>query len=192
MRPKVICMMILSFAFSMLAVSEAFCEDKKEVVNETSVQVQSSDTKEAETAAVAEKGNDKAPTEAEKKMTKKGMALALTNMFKYHPNIASSIQGVMVKGEGDNSYCEYNGKKLDELDEETLLALLRKGNNLLSLENLQKLDQQQRQLRNLKQIEQLQRTQQTLNQSRTVPNTPAAPKVYTAPNIPKTYKPTKY
>jgi predicted RNA-binding protein len=90
-----------------------------------------------------------------------------------------------VRGEGENAYYEYSGKKLEDLDVDTLLILLRKGNSILSLEILQKLDQQQRQLRNLKQVQDMQRTQQMLRQQSTT-GAHSQPKTRIPPSVPKT------
>jgi len=128
-----------------------------------------------------------APTAATppKALTKSEMILRVNEILTNRPNIAPLIQGLeSVKQENGTSFYLYNKKKLEELDEETLLKLLSLINQQLSIENMQQFDRQQRQLRNLRQIEQLNRTQRMLKQN----STPKTPKVYTPPKVPKTYR----
>ncbi len=145
------------------------------------------ETKTAATAATAAETKTAATVAAEpqKKLTKGEMMLRVNEILTNRPNIAPMIQGLeSVKQENGTSYYLYNKKRLEELDEETLLKLLSTINQQLSVENMQQFDRQQRQLRNLRQIEQLNKTQRALKQNRTT----TTPKVYTPPKVPKTYR----
>ena len=121
----------------------------------------------------------------QKKLTKAEMIARINEILKNRPNIVPSIQGLeAVKQENGAVSYLYNKKKLEDLDEDTLLKLLSIINQQVSIENIQQFDRQQRQLKNLQQIQQLNKTQQMLKQNTTT----TAPKVYTPPKIPKTYK----
>ncbi|MBU1808839.1 MAG: hypothetical protein KJ661_04700, partial [Candidatus Omnitrophica bacterium] len=82
----------------------------------------------------------------------------------------------------------YNGKEIEELDENTLYRSLVMINQQISLDNLQKFDRQQRQLKNLQQIDRINRTQRELKKQQALTK-PAAPKIYTPPK--KIYTPPK-
>jgi len=132
----------------------------------------------AKTAAPAAATSEKKPTRAE---TIARINEILTN----RPNIVPMIQGLeMVKPETGAPYYTFNKKKIEELDDDTLLKLLSMINQQLSLQNLQQFERQQRQLKNLQQIEQINKTQRMLKQNTTT----TTPKVYTPPKVPKTYK----
>jgi hypothetical protein len=142
----------------------------------------------AKAAVTAAKPAPAAPAapSSQKKLTKDEMITRITEVLKSRPNIASAVQGLVTKQEGSVTVYTYNGKKLEELDYDTLFKILSMMNQQISLDNLQKLERQQRQLKNLQQIDQINKTQRMLKQQRAL-SKPAAPKVYTPPKVPKTH-----
>lgn len=122
----------------------------------------------------------------QRKLTREEMIARITEVLKSRPNIASAVQGLTAaQGEGGATVYTYNGKKLEELDEETLSRILAMINQQISLDNLQKLERQQRQLKNLQQIDRINKTQRMLKQQRDL-SKPTTPKVYTPPKVPRT------
>ena len=121
----------------------------------------------------------------QKKLTKEEIIVRINDVLKGRPNIAAAIKGLEVKQEGGVAVCRYNGKKLEELDEETLFRVLSMVNQQVSLDNLQKFDLQQKQLKNLQQIDQINRTQRALREQQALTKS-AVPKIYTPPKIPRT------
>lgn len=122
----------------------------------------------------------------QKKLTREEMIARITEVLNSRPNIASAIQGLAAtQGEGGVTVYAYNGKKLGDLDEDTLFRILSMINQQISLDNLQKLERQQRQLKNLQQIDQMNRTQRMLKQQQALTK-PAAPKAYVPPKVPRT------
>ncbi|MCX5678596.1 MAG: hypothetical protein NTY76_05745 [Candidatus Omnitrophica bacterium] len=123
----------------------------------------------------------------QKKLTKEEMITRITEVLKSRPNLVSVVQGlVATPGEDGVTIYTYNGKKLADLDEDTLFKILSQINQQISLDNLQKLERQQRQLKNLQQIDQINKTQRMLQQQQAL-SKPAAPKVYTPPKVPRTH-----
>ncbi len=128
----------------------------------------------------------KRQAEPAKEMTKEDMLIRLNGVFTYNPDILSATPGVERMEDANGVYFQYNGTRLEDLDKETLLRLLRAANQQLSFKNFEKL---QKQLKNLKQIENMNRTQRMLRQ--TNQQVPSVPRTYTPPKIPKVYKPVK-
>jgi hypothetical protein len=122
-----------------------------------------------------------------KKLTREEMISRINEMLKARPNIVANIQGLQEEKAGGFTY---NGKKIEDLDEGTLMKLLAMINQQISIDNLQKFDRQQRQLKNLQQIEQINRTQRALKEQQMLTRS-ATPKIYTPPKIPKIPK-TRY
>ena len=138
-------------------------------------------------SAYAEKGKSAAEPQ---KVTKEKMLERLNEIFQYRLDIRAVITGIEEKqGKSGTVFYEYNGTRLEELDEDILFDILKKVNNQISLKNLQNLQRTQKQLKNLEQIKKLDRTQKMLKQLKSP--IPKVPKVYTAPKIPKTYTPPK-
>jgi glucose/arabinose dehydrogenase len=146
--------------------------------------------------AKVEKKQEPAKAEAQpatvKKPTKQEMVVSMKDALKYHPGIAGVINGLQVKEEGGVAAYMYQGKALDELDEETLSKMLGAARQQIQVENANRYDQQQRQARSIKQMNDRMRAQRTLKQS--MPNASRNPKTYTPPKpyvAPKTYNPPK-
>jgi len=121
----------------------------------------------------------------QQKLTKAEIITRINELLKNRPNIVSAIQGLQEEPAGGYTY---NGKKIEELDENTLFRILVMINQQISLDNLQKFDRQQRQLKNLQQIDRINRTQRELKKQQALTK-PAAPKIYTPPK--KIYTPPK-
>jgi hypothetical protein len=126
-----------------------------------------------------------APATPQKPLTKAEKIDRIKQLLTNRPNVVPSIQGLEAVKQADGSFVYmYNKKKIEDLDDDTLLKLLSMINQQISIENIQQFERQQRQLRNLQQIEQMNKTQRALRQTQTA----TTPKVYTPPKVPKTYK----
>jgi len=125
-------------------------------------------------------GKEAAPAAEIKEPSKEEMVARLKEMVEYHPDLLSAVPGLAVKEADGKKYVEYNGKRLEDLDKETLLNVYRAANRFISFKNMQRFQQQQK---NLKQIQDLNRMQKQIKQTQTT--TPRIPKTYTPP---KTYR----
>ena len=129
---------------------------------------------------------EKAPVSAEqKKLTKGEMIKSLKEMLEDNPDMPSSIPGLTVKEVEGKKIYEYNGKNIDELDNDTTLKIFSAGNRFTALKNSQRLQQQ---LKTVQQANDMSRLQGTLRPT-SPPKTPATynpPRTY---NIPRTYAP---
>ncbi|MFH1798690.1 MAG: hypothetical protein ABH844_05075 [Candidatus Omnitrophota bacterium] len=132
-------------------------------------------------------------------LTREEIIANLKEVFQYHQNITAGINGLnkVEDGQGGTSY-EFNGQKLEDLDNSVLSSLFQNANQQLSLENFDrtqkqlrelkqlqsfnKMRQTERSLKNLRQIDNLNRTQRALRQTARSVN---PPKTYTPP---KTYR----
>lgn len=125
--------------------------------------------------AVQQENQTQAQAEETVNLSKEDMLHNLNNVLNYNPDLVPVIQGLNAKKDeaGALSY-EYNGVKLENLDKETLLGLLRSVNQQVSWRNYEKL---QRQLKQLKQIDDMNRTQKMLRQQKQT-QIPATPKRY--------------
>lgn len=157
-------MIFLAFVILNFTVGEAYS-----VEAEKKVEAKAEVEKKAEANVEAKKVETK-------ELTKEETVAQLKNIFQYNADAVQAVGGLEVKTDASGTYYLYKGKKLEELDKETLTNILRSANNFLSFKRMQ---QTQKQLKGLKQIEDLNRTQRMLkqqNQSRT----------YKVPSVPKT------
>ena len=115
-----------------------------------------------------------APAE-QKEMSREGMIARVKEMCQYHPDMLPAIPGLVMKEADGKKVYEFKGKKLEDLDKETLINLTREVNRFISFQNTQRFE---RQMKNIKQIDDMNKMQRSLR------------KPY-APNIPKTYNPPK-
>lgn len=119
----------------------------------------------------------------QQRLTKAEIIARINELLKNRPNIVSAIQGLQAEPAGGYTY---NGKKIEELDEETLFRILSMINQQISLDNLQKFDRQQRQLKNIQQIDRINKAQRALKEQQALTRS-TTPKVYTPPKIPRTH-----
>jgi len=124
--------------------------------------------------APQEKVQAKAEAPAMKPLTKEEEIKYLKQILENRQDIV--VNGVQVtKGEAGTEVT-FNGKKLEDLDVETLRGLSGQVGQQISLKNMERL---QRQLRDLRQRDDFSRNTRNLNQ----------PRPYTPPRIPQPYRP---
>ena len=134
-----------------------------------------------ETAKVSAAKVKVTPALAEQKeMSKEDMIARVKEMCQYRPDIVPSIPGLAMKEVGGKKVCEFNGKKLEELDKDTLTKLFGEINRFVSFQNTQRFEQQ---MKNLKRIDDINKLQKSLRK----PYVPSVPKAYKPP--PKAYVP---
>lgn len=114
----------------------------------------------------------KAAAVEEVKISKEEIITSLNNILLNRTNI--NVNGVKVDKVEGGGVVTYNGKKLQDLDKDTLLVILRQVNQQVSMQNFENL---QRQLRQMKQLDNLDRASKAARQQRTYNPPPAAPKV---------------
>lgn len=148
----------------------------------------------APTAAAAV---DKAAKPAEKKpvpakeLSKEELVKRLNEKAQHNPDLPSAVQGLAIKEADGKKYIEFNGKKLEDIDKETLLKLYISVSRYLTIRNTERI---QKQLRSIKQIEDINRAQRNI----AGPGVPVVPKIPQAPpraqtpprapTVPTTYK----
>lgn len=149
-----------------------------------SAQEKAVEGKAAPAAAAVTASGEKAP-----EMTRDEILKNLKAMLQNRPEIA--IEGLQPGKDASGAQVFlYQGKDIDELDKDALMALLRNVNQQVSWKSYENL---QRQLRAMKQIEDMNRAQRAVNPARNytpagVPRTPGTtqvPKTYTAPKTTK-------
>ncbi|MCM8761625.1 MAG: hypothetical protein NC933_05795 [Candidatus Omnitrophica bacterium] len=164
--------------------SKTFAQDAaaKASVRAASTGAQSSKTESAKTEKVAAGETAKASAATEmKELSKEEMIVRLKEMVEYHSDLTSAIPGLAIKEAEGKKYIEYNGKRLEDLDKDTVANVFRAANRYISFKNMQRFQQQ---MKNLKQIEDMNRMQRQLKATQS-PTAPRVPKAYTPP---KTYK----
>jgi len=117
------------------------------------------------------------------KLEKEDIVLRLYGILKYHPDILSLLKGVEAKEDESGVFYTYKGTRLEELDRETALGLLRTANQqitLKNLENIRKIQEQQKQFEQLNRIEDIKRIQKML-EDKTPPRAPRIPESQKAP-----------
>lgn len=110
-----------------------------------------------------------AKEEEPREITKEEILEYLNNMFTYRMDIREAFPEVVpvVNGEGEIEYFEFNGIRLEKLNKDLLMGLMRAVSQKVSqrnLENLQRQQRQQQQMRQLRQMQQLNRQQKQQRQ----------------------------
>jgi hypothetical protein len=126
----------------------------------------------AEKSAVAVQA-PKAPEEV--KISKEEIITNLNNILLNRTNIV--VNGVKVEKKDSGSIVTYNGKRLEDLDKDTLMVILRQVNQQVSMQNMENLN---RQMRAMKQLDNLNKMQRM-----SAPKTYSPPKTTTVPKVPK-------
>lgn len=116
-------------------------------------------------------------------MTREDMLERVNIILKNRTDIREAVPGVVIVGEGEDSYVEFNGIRAEDLSDEALKILVGAVNQQVSLRNIENIERTQKQLRQLKQIQNLNKQQRQLKQIRN-----PVPKI---PKVPKTYRPPK-
>ena len=111
--------------------------------------------------------------------SREDMMERLNNILIYRVDVREAIPGVAVVEDAEGQYVEFNGVRIEDLTDESLMVLYRAVNQQVSLKNIENLQRTQRQMRDLKRIDNMNRQQRQLRQL----NKPAVPKV---PKTPKT------
>ena len=87
-----------------------------------------------------------APAE-KKEISREDMVARVKEMCQYHPDMLPAIPGLVMKeADGKKTY-EFNGKKLDDLDKETVTNLFREVNRFISFKNTQRFQQQMKSMK---------------------------------------------
>jgi len=115
------------------------------------------------------------PAAEKKEMTREDMVTRVREMCQYHPDMLPAIPGLAVKEADGKKVYEFNGKKLEDLDKDTITKLFKEANRFVSFKNTQRFEQQ---MKTIKQIDNINKMNRQLR------------KPYN-PNIPKTYNPPK-
>lgn len=121
------------------------------------------------------------PAAEKKEMTREDMVARVREMCQYHPDMIPTIPGLAVKEVDGKKTYEFNGKKLEDLDKETITNLFGEANRFVSFKNTQRFEQQ---MKTIKQIDDINKMNRQLRK----PYNPNIPKTYTPP---KTYNPPK-
>jgi hypothetical protein len=121
------------------------------------------------------------PEEEQQPPSREDMMERLNNILMYRVDVREAIPGVLVAEDAEGQYVEFNGIRIEDLNDDSLMVLYRAVNQQVSLKNIENLQRTQRQMRDLKRIDDMNRQQRQLRQL----NKPAVPKV---PTVPKTRK----
>ena len=103
-----------------------------------------------------------ATQEEPKKMTKEDILGRLNTIFEFRMDIREAFP---VERLDENKFA-YNGTPLENMDEESLLILVREVNQKISMRNLENIQRTQSQLRQIKQVENINKTQRMLRNLR--------------------------
>jgi len=163
---KSLCALIALLAFIYLGLSEANAAEK------------------AKTQAPAAVAPTSKPAKA-KELSKEEMVADLKNMIDDESDLLAAVPGLSVKEIDGKKIYEYKGKKLEDLDKETVLTIFNASNRFITMQNMQRIQQQ---MQTIKQVNDMNRMQRVINQATppSVPKTPPVPpRVYTPP---RTYK----
>lgn len=121
----------------------------------------------------------------QKKYTRSELIAGINNLLNKHPKIAATIRGLeSVKQESGETSYTFNGKKLDELDDDTLSKVFSTARQMLTIERVKQVERQQRQIQNIQQVERVNTMQRLTQQNTNMP----PPRIYIPPKEPKTNK----
>jgi tRNA U34 5-carboxymethylaminomethyl modifying GTPase MnmE/TrmE len=96
-------------------------------------------------------------------LSREEMIERVVNILEGHLDIRSSIEGITMLADEEASFFYYKNTRIDKLDDETILMLMRQVNQKMSWKNYQRTEQM---LKNMRQINQFNRQQRQLRQIR--------------------------
>lgn len=117
-------------------------------------------------------------------LTKEELLERIIDVLDNREDVRGEIPGIALVDDGFAVHYEFNGVKLENLDEQLLQNLLNAINQKIMEKNLEQIQRIQRQMRDMQTIQNIQRTQRLLRQQQ-APKVPTPPKVQTPPKIPQ-------
>lgn len=119
-----------------------------------------------------------------KNLSRDEMIADLKEMFEGDPDLMAMMPGLVVKDRAGKKSYEHKGKKLEELDKDTVLKLFKEFKRLLANQNMQRI---QDQIQTIKQVNDMNREQRTfvpINPPSAPSTPPAPPRISSAPPKP--------
>ena len=102
--------------------------------------------------------------EEAQELSRETMLDRLNSVFLYNLDIRSGIQGISEEKIGGGTVFLFNGVPLKQLDDGTLLDLVRTVNGQLSMKNIQRQEKQMRNLRQIENVNKLDKQQRQIKQ----------------------------
>jgi hypothetical protein len=92
----------------------------------------------------------------------------LNKILRNRDDITALVPGVVVKDGPGGPYVEYNGTRIEKLDDDILGELVGSVNNILVIKNVENIQRIQRDIRNIQRIQDLNRQQRMIQQHQSI------------------------